>query len=146
MISTPHVASVQCSKCTVILSSVASKARTVVCDLNGRVLVRSRPFWVKGLSNAWHSRDGVSSELVDAYRLPQLVRGWEIGLVRFIRAQVAGKEIGSQWILLLLPHCSRAGPANMFQLHLVFRKTAFALYLVLNLAACNVHWKGLTCH
>lgn len=54
--------------------------------------MRSRPFWVKGLSNAWHSRDGVSDELVDAYRLPQLVRGWEIGLVRFIRARVAGKH------------------------------------------------------
>lgn len=54
-----------------------------------RVLVRSRPFWVRGLSNAWHSRGGVSDELVDAYRLPQLVRGWEIGLVRFVRARVA---------------------------------------------------------
>ena len=55
-----------------------------------RTLVRSRLFWVRGLSNAWHSRDGVSDELVDAYRLPQLVRGWEIGLVRFVRARVAG--------------------------------------------------------
>lgn len=54
-----------------------------------RTLVRSRLFWVRGLSNAWHSRDGVSDELVDAYRLPQLVRGWEIGLVRFVRARVA---------------------------------------------------------
>ncbi|KAL0041381.1 hypothetical protein WJX79_001388 [Trebouxia sp. C0005] len=54
-----------------------------------RTLVRSRLFWVRGLSNAWHSRDGVSDELVDAYRLPQLVKGWEIGLVRFVRAQVA---------------------------------------------------------
>jgi len=53
--------------------------------------VRSRLFWVRGLSNAWHSRDGVSVELVDAYRLPQLVRGWEIGLVRFVRARNAGK-------------------------------------------------------
>ncbi|DBA94868.1 TPA: hypothetical protein ACH3X1_002404 [Trebouxia sp. C0004] len=54
-----------------------------------RTLVRSRLFWVRGLSNAWHSRDGVSDELVDAYRLPQLVRGWELGLVRFVRARVA---------------------------------------------------------
>ena len=45
---------------------------------------------MRGLSNAWHSRGGVSDELVDAYRLPQLVRGWEIGLVRFVRARVAG--------------------------------------------------------
>lgn len=58
-----------------------------------RTLVRSRLFWVRGLSNAWHSRDGVSDELVDAYRLPQLVRGWEIGLVRFVRARVAGNPV-----------------------------------------------------
>ena len=57
-----------------------------------RTLVRSRLFWVRALSNAWHSRDGVSDELVDAYRLPQLVRGWEIGLVRFVRARVAGNS------------------------------------------------------
>ncbi len=56
-------------------------------------MVRSRLFWVRGLSNAWHSRDGVSDELVDAYRLPQLVRGWEVGLVRFIRARVAGLHL-----------------------------------------------------
>lgn len=55
-----------------------------------RGLVRSREFWKKGLSNAWHSRDGISDELLDAYRLPQLVKGWEIGLVRFVRARVAG--------------------------------------------------------
>lgn len=79
----------QCSNSRVILSS---EARTVACDVVCRVLVRSRPFWVKGLSNAWHSRDGVSDELVDAYRLPQLVRGWEIGLVKFIRARVTGKH------------------------------------------------------
>lgn len=35
----------------------------------------------------------MSDELVDAYRLPQLVRGWEIGLVRFVRARVAGRPV-----------------------------------------------------
>ena len=69
----------------------SGKASMIDSEWGCRVLVRSRPFWVKGLSNAWHSRDGVSDELVDAYRLPQLVRGWEIGLVRFVRARVAGK-------------------------------------------------------
>ena len=58
-----------------------------------RSLVRSREFWKKGVSNAWHSREGVSDELLDAYRLPQLVRGWEIGLVRFVRARVAGNKL-----------------------------------------------------
>ena len=28
--------------------------------------------------------------IVDAYRLPQLVRGWELGLLRFVRARVSG--------------------------------------------------------
>ena len=31
---------------------------------------------------------GVSDEVVAAYRLPQLVRGWEAGLVRFLLARV----------------------------------------------------------
>ena len=62
--------------------------------------MRSRSFWVRGLSNAWHSREGVSDELVDAYRLPQLVRGWEVGLVRFVRARVAG-EIDECYIMQL---------------------------------------------
>ena len=71
-----------------------------------RTLVRSRLFWVRGLSNAWHSRDGVSDELVDAYRLPQLVRGWEIGLVRFVRARVAGNPFSpALFFALVLAFC-----------------------------------------
>lgn len=37
-----------------------------------------------------YAKDGVTAEVVDAYRLPQLVRGWEWGLLRFLRARVAG--------------------------------------------------------
>ena len=37
-----------------------------------------------------YAKDGVTPEIVDAYRLPQLVRGWEWGLLRFLRARVAG--------------------------------------------------------
>ena len=35
-----------------------------------------------------HLQGGVSDEVVAAYRLPQLVRGWEAGLVRFLLARV----------------------------------------------------------
>ena len=35
-------------------------------------------------------RSGLSVAIVDAYRLPQLVRGWEMGLLRFVRARAAG--------------------------------------------------------
>ncbi len=37
-----------------------------------------------------YAKDGVTPEILDAYRLPQLVRGWEWGLLRFLRARVAG--------------------------------------------------------
>ncbi len=37
-----------------------------------------------------YERGGVTAALVDAYRTPQLVRGWERGLLRFIAARVAG--------------------------------------------------------
>ncbi len=33
---------------------------------------------------------GLGVAIVDAYRLPQLVRGWEMGLLRFVRARAAG--------------------------------------------------------
>ncbi len=38
-----------------------------------------------------YAKDGVRPDIVDAYRLPQLVRGWEWGLLRFLRARVAGE-------------------------------------------------------
>lgn len=37
-----------------------------------------------------YEKAGVTREIVDAYRLPQLVLGWEWGLLRFLRARVAG--------------------------------------------------------
>jgi hypothetical protein len=36
---------------------------------------------------------GVTEAVVDNYRLPQLVNGWEAGLLAFLRARVvAGKQ------------------------------------------------------
>lgn len=37
----------------------------------------------------------MTPEILDAYRLPQLVRGWEWGLLRFLRARVAGEYLFS---------------------------------------------------
>lgn len=43
------------------------------------------------------AQDGVTPEVVDAYRLPQLVRGWEGGMVAFLRARVtAGQPFGAR--------------------------------------------------
>jgi hypothetical protein len=36
----------------------------------------------------------VTREAVDAYRLPQLVRGWESGMVRFLLARLGAKGRG----------------------------------------------------
>lgn len=52
-----------------------------------RLLVRSRVFWENGLKAAYHDRSLVSSAMVDAYRLPQAVRGWEAGMVNFLLAR-----------------------------------------------------------
>ena len=35
------------------------------------------------------SQAGVTEAVVDNYRLPQLVNGWEAGLLAFLRARVA---------------------------------------------------------
>uniref|UniRef100_A0A061RJU7 AB hydrolase-1 domain-containing protein n=1 Tax=Tetraselmis sp. GSL018 TaxID=582737 RepID=A0A061RJU7_9CHLO len=55
-----------------------------------RTLVRSRRFWERGIGSAWYDPKRLPAELVDAYRAPQLVKGWESGMVRFVRAKVAG--------------------------------------------------------
>lgn len=55
-----------------------------------RSAVRSRKFWERGLARAWFNKDRIGPEIVDAYRLPQLVSGWEKGLVRFTSARMSG--------------------------------------------------------
>jgi pimeloyl-ACP methyl ester carboxylesterase len=55
-----------------------------------RLAVRSRRFWERGLASAYHDSGRLSAALVDAYRLPQLVRGWEDGMVAFVLARLAG--------------------------------------------------------
>ena len=36
-------------------------------------------------------KTGVTASILDAYRLPQLVQGWEWGLLRFLRARVTSE-------------------------------------------------------
>ena len=38
-----------------------------------RAVVRNRAFWERGLSSAWHQKGGVTPDIIDAYRRPQLV-------------------------------------------------------------------------
>ena len=38
-----------------------------------RAVVRNRAFWERGLSSAWHRKGGVTPDIIDAYRRPQLV-------------------------------------------------------------------------
>ncbi len=37
-------------------------------------------------------KTGVTASILDAYRLPQLVQGWEWGLLRFLRARVSSER------------------------------------------------------
>lgn len=59
-----------------------------------RAAVRSREFWKSTLQQAYYDKTKVSKECVDAYRLPQLVRGWESGMVRFLLARLGAKGGG----------------------------------------------------
>lgn len=36
----------------------------------------------------WYNPQGVTPALVDAYRLPQLVKGWDQGMLRFVYARL----------------------------------------------------------
>ena len=55
-----------------------------------RTAVRKKEFWEKGLKSAYFHADALSPELLYRYRLPALVRGWEVGILRFVRARIGG--------------------------------------------------------
>ncbi|GBF87482.1 hypothetical protein Rsub_00193 [Raphidocelis subcapitata] len=59
-----------------------------------RAAVRSREFWKGTLQQAYYDKSKVTPEAVDAYRLPQLVRGWESGMVRFLLARLGARGLG----------------------------------------------------
>ncbi|KAI8475513.1 MAG: Alpha/Beta hydrolase protein [Monoraphidium minutum] len=59
-----------------------------------RAAVRSREFWRSSLQQAYYDKTKVSPECVDAYRLPQLVKGWESGMVRFLLARLGARGSG----------------------------------------------------
>ncbi len=46
-----------------------------------------RGFWEKGLRSAWVNKEGVTPSIIDAYRRPQLIRGWEAGMLEFLAAR-----------------------------------------------------------
>lgn len=53
-----------------------------------RTLVRSKNFWANTLKQAYYDQSKVTPAAVDAYRMPQLVRGWETGMVQFLMARL----------------------------------------------------------
>lgn len=63
-----------------------------------RRAVRNPSFWWRGLRNAWGNADAVTQQLVDGYRKPQLVQGWDVGLVRFIRARFVPDGVRKQML------------------------------------------------
>ena len=52
-------------------------------------------------------KTGVTASILDAYRLPQLVQGWEWGMLRFLRARVTSETLASA----MLPGCHRIAAA-----------------------------------
>ncbi|KAK9861284.1 hypothetical protein WJX84_008523 [Apatococcus fuscideae] len=57
-----------------------------------RQLVRRRGFWEKGLRSGWVRKEGVTPEVVNGYRRPQLVRGWEAGMLEFLAARTRSRR------------------------------------------------------
>lgn len=57
-----------------------------------RKLVRSEKFWERGLATAWWDKSRVTREYVDSYRFPQLIRGWEAGILHFLWARFSEKN------------------------------------------------------
>ena len=54
-------------------------------------LVFPRDFWRYGLGMATADQNLVTTSYVDSYRLPVLIKGWDVGIVRFIDARIAEK-------------------------------------------------------
>lgn len=46
-------------------------------------------FDVQGLQKAYYNPGAVTSDIVDSYRMPQLVRGWEEGMFNFLLARLS---------------------------------------------------------
>lgn len=66
-------------------------AATPLLVLALRKAVRSRRFWERGLASAWTDKSRITRQYVDGYRYPQLVRGWEGGMLRFLRGRFSEK-------------------------------------------------------
>ncbi|GLI69240.1 hypothetical protein VaNZ11_013815 [Volvox africanus] len=82
----------------VVLASLAMvtvlRLMTPVITLLLRSLVRQRTFWLKGLQQAYYNPGAVTQDIVDSYRQPQLVSGWEVGLVKFLLARLTRPTSG----------------------------------------------------
>lgn len=55
-----------------------------------RGTVRANGFWWKGLAGAWYDKTGLTQNIVDGYRRPSVVQGWDDGLLRFVYANFIG--------------------------------------------------------
>jgi pimeloyl-ACP methyl ester carboxylesterase len=63
-------------------------AATPLALLGLRAAVRSAPFWHAGLRGAYVDKAQVNAQLVDAYRRPAAVRGWDAGMLRFVASRL----------------------------------------------------------
>lgn len=54
-------------------------------------LVFPREFWRNGLAIATVDQNLLTTSYVDSYRLPVLIKGWDVGILRFVDARIAEK-------------------------------------------------------
>jgi len=74
-----------------ILQSLASLTLAALAPLGLlllRALVRNKKFWQRGLASAFASPASVTPALVDGYRGAKVVKGWDVGMWRFVRSRV----------------------------------------------------------
>ena len=64
-----------------------------------RLVVRKKEFWERGLKSAYFNAKSATPELLYRYRLPALVRGWERGILLFLRARLSGEPDDSAAVL-----------------------------------------------
>eukprot|EP00892_Ulva_mutabilis_P009595 jgi/Ulvmu1/7007/UM033_0065.1 len=57
-----------------------------------RSLVRMKSFWERGLKSCYFDTAKLSEDIVYYYRLPQLMQGWEVGILRFLQARFMASE------------------------------------------------------
>ncbi len=77
--------------------------------------------------SAWYDKAGVTPSLIDGYRMPQLVHGWESGMLSFLQARMS---ILSPVVQNMGPSAAEGGPAQLRRLADMVQKRALPVLII----------------